>query len=103
MNNYCRQHPLGDYVQTFEIPSDFNQTPGIKEAWDHYILDEDIPRVMLKLLPVKPDCNFAQTEGDAKDAPFSPPFSFTARKFGFGVVEIIDSTGDTKGRRQGLV
>jgi hypothetical protein len=86
MNEFCRCNPRGDYVQTYEVPNDFNQTFGTKDPWDHHILDEDIPRLMSLLLPVKPDGNFAQTEGNAVDAPFSAPYGLEARKMGYGRV-----------------
>ena len=86
MNEFSRRNPLGDFVQTYEVPNDFNQTFGTKDPWDHHILDEDIPRLMSLLLPVKPDGNFAQTGGNAGDAPFSAPYGAVARKMGYGKV-----------------
>lgn len=86
MNDFSSRNPIADFVQYYDVPHDFNQSFGSKDPWDHHILDEDIPRLMSVLLPMKPDSNFAQTEGNARDAPFSPPYGPVARKMGYGKV-----------------
>ena len=60
----------------YQVPADFNQTPRPNPlTWDHYLLDEDILRIMSILYRPKPNQSFAYSDCHTKHCHFSPPYS----------------------------
>lgn len=74
--NQTHTHNPNGYYSVYHVPADYDQSPHLHLlTWDHYMLDEDILRIMGILYNPRPDQTFAHCENNDIHCHFSPPYS----------------------------
>jgi hypothetical protein len=91
--NSASSRSVGTHFSKPIIPEYYNHSVknsfGEYEPWDHYILDDDIVKLLRMMYKPAPDHRFAQ-EIDSNPFIkffFTPPFSFTAKELGYAPLE----------------